>query len=55
MITKSKSSTEPGSSPLNMKSPPITKTQPNNTVGNTTGGRKYKKRLTKKRNRRYKR
>ena len=54
-ITKSKSSTEPGSSPPNSNPDPITKTPPKNTVSNTTGGRKHKKRLTKKRNRRYKR
>jgi hypothetical protein len=53
-ITKPTSTVmDQGSSPPNINEPPLTKTPPINTVNK--GGRKHKKRLTKKRNRRYKR
>jgi hypothetical protein len=55
-ITKPKSiAMDQASSPPNINEPPLTKTPPKNTVSNTKGGRKHKKRLTKKRHRRYKR
>ena len=53
-LTAKKSPMDQGSSPPNSNALPETKT-PKYTVNSSSGGRKHKKRLTKKRNRRYKR
>ena len=52
--TAPKPPAKPVSSPPNSNASPETKT-PKYTVNSSSGGRKRKKRLTKKRNRRYKR